>query len=221
MNTDGTCNTEVKHAFLYDHYQTHSFIKRFIQDHFSFLFHSSAIFSGELKCSFNKTALVLFAYFDVVAPPISSGIFSCSLCISRAIWTISSSDGVIKPDRPMKSVNENNHHRTNFNQYSTTTWLHSSVWKALKRGHAIHHKTLENYALQTRFNLTWSRTAFFRLLPVTRNYIHSSYAQFCHSDGVNTDLLSLQWRQREFCHKASWHRGRWLWKQKNLNSCNN
>ncbi|MNH44298.1 hypothetical protein D3C81_1100420 [compost metagenome] len=40
---------------------------------------------------------------EVVAPPIISGRWKSWRCISRATWTISSSDGVIRPDRPMMS----------------------------------------------------------------------------------------------------------------------
>ena len=40
-------------------------------------------------------------YFEVVAPPISSGILKPCLSISLATWIISSSDGVISPDKPM------------------------------------------------------------------------------------------------------------------------
>ena len=40
----------------------------------------------------------------VVAPPISSGVFRPSRCISPATVTISSSDGVISPDRPIMSA---------------------------------------------------------------------------------------------------------------------
>ena len=43
-------------------------------------------------------------YFEVVAPPIRSGNFIPILCISLATWIISSSDGVISPERPMISV---------------------------------------------------------------------------------------------------------------------
>ena len=41
---------------------------------------------------------------DVVAPPISSGTWKSCRSISRATCTISSSDGVIRPDSPMKSA---------------------------------------------------------------------------------------------------------------------
>ncbi|MCY1424546.1 hypothetical protein D9M71_402960 [compost metagenome] len=40
---------------------------------------------------------------EVVAPPIISGRLKPWRCISLATWTISSSDGVIRPDRPMMS----------------------------------------------------------------------------------------------------------------------
>ena len=43
-------------------------------------------------------------YFEVVAPPISSGIFMPFLSISLATYIISSKDGVISPDNPMMSV---------------------------------------------------------------------------------------------------------------------
>ena len=41
---------------------------------------------------------------EVVAPPMSSGISRPRRCISEAKLTISSSDGVIRPDRPMMSA---------------------------------------------------------------------------------------------------------------------
>ncbi len=41
---------------------------------------------------------------EVVAPPMSSGSFSPRRCISVATLTISSSDGVIRPDRPTASA---------------------------------------------------------------------------------------------------------------------
>jgi len=41
---------------------------------------------------------------DVVAPPISSGMEKPSRCISRATWAISSSDGVMRPERPITSA---------------------------------------------------------------------------------------------------------------------
>lgn len=43
-------------------------------------------------------------YRDVVAPPISKGIFKPFLSISLATWIISSKDGVINPDKPMISA---------------------------------------------------------------------------------------------------------------------
>ena len=41
--------------------------------------------------------------FDVVAPPMSSGVLMPARFNSWATFTISSSEGVIRPDRPMKS----------------------------------------------------------------------------------------------------------------------
>ena len=41
---------------------------------------------------------------DVVAPPMSSGIVKPWRSISDATWVISSSDGVISPDRPIRSA---------------------------------------------------------------------------------------------------------------------
>jgi hypothetical protein len=41
---------------------------------------------------------------DVVAPPMSSGIVNPWRSISAATWVISSSDGVISPDRPIRSA---------------------------------------------------------------------------------------------------------------------
>jgi hypothetical protein len=57
MNPDDTFNKKL--AFLYDQDYIHMYL-------------------------LNEVSQILYAYFDVVAPPISSGIFSCSLCISRA-----------------------------------------------------------------------------------------------------------------------------------------
>ncbi len=41
---------------------------------------------------------------DVVAPPMRSGSSKPSRSISPATWRISSSDGVISPDSPMRSA---------------------------------------------------------------------------------------------------------------------
>ena len=41
---------------------------------------------------------------EVVAPPISSGVVMPRRCISPATFTISSSDGVIRPDSPTMSA---------------------------------------------------------------------------------------------------------------------
>ena len=41
---------------------------------------------------------------EVVAPPMSSGSFSPRRCISVATLTISSSEGVMSPDRPTASA---------------------------------------------------------------------------------------------------------------------
>ena len=43
-------------------------------------------------------------YLLVVAPPISNGTFICRRCISRATTAISSSEGVMRPDRPTMSA---------------------------------------------------------------------------------------------------------------------
>ncbi len=40
----------------------------------------------------------------MVAPPIKSGILNPSRSIDLATWTISSSDGVIRPERPIMST---------------------------------------------------------------------------------------------------------------------
>ncbi len=40
----------------------------------------------------------------MVAPPISSGISNPWRCISEAMFTISSSDGVMRPERPITSA---------------------------------------------------------------------------------------------------------------------
>ena len=42
--------------------------------------------------------------FDVVAPPISSGMVMLARCISAATVTISSSEGVMRPLRPIMSA---------------------------------------------------------------------------------------------------------------------
>ena len=42
--------------------------------------------------------------FEVVAPPISSGIVIPARCISSATVTISSSEGVMRPERPIMSA---------------------------------------------------------------------------------------------------------------------
>ena len=41
---------------------------------------------------------------DVVAPPMSSGMVKPWRSISDATWVISSSDGVMSPDRPIRSA---------------------------------------------------------------------------------------------------------------------
>ncbi len=41
---------------------------------------------------------------DVVAPPMSSGVSIPSRSMSDATWTISSSEGVMRPDRPIMSA---------------------------------------------------------------------------------------------------------------------
>lgn len=43
-------------------------------------------------------------HLEVVAPPISNGIFIASLSISLATKIISSRDGVMSPDRPIISI---------------------------------------------------------------------------------------------------------------------
>lgn len=48
-----------------------------------------------------------FTHLEVVAPPISNGIFISSLSISLATNIISSKEGVMRPDRPIKSIKEN------------------------------------------------------------------------------------------------------------------
>lgn len=55
---------------------------------------------------------VSMTYLDVVAPPISSGIFIASLSISLATKIISSREGVISPDRPIISIISKKRKRT-------------------------------------------------------------------------------------------------------------
>lgn len=45
-----------------------------------------------------------FTHLEVVAPPISNGIFISNLCISLATKIISSKEGVIRPERPIISI---------------------------------------------------------------------------------------------------------------------
>jgi hypothetical protein len=47
------------------------------------------------------------AHLEVVAPPISSGIFIANLSISLATKIISSREGVMSPDRPIISRRKN------------------------------------------------------------------------------------------------------------------
>jgi len=54
-----------------------------------------------VNCGWILTAVCIF---DVVAPPISSGTLKPSRFIVFATCTISSSDGVMSPDRPMTSA---------------------------------------------------------------------------------------------------------------------
>ena len=74
---------------------------------------SSAATTGtEREASFTHTTgpwylrstLTAVCAREVVAPPISSGMSSPTRSISAAKLTISSSDGVISPDRPMTSA---------------------------------------------------------------------------------------------------------------------
>lgn len=44
------------------------------------------------------------SYLEVVAPPISKGIFIANLSISLATKIISSKEGVMRPDRPIISI---------------------------------------------------------------------------------------------------------------------
>ena len=52
---------------------------------------------------FGSTFTAVWA-LDVVAPPSSSGISNPWRCISEAKFTISSREGVIRPERPMRSA---------------------------------------------------------------------------------------------------------------------
>jgi hypothetical protein len=62
---------------------------------------SSTCTAGPL---YSGATLIAVCRALVVAPPISSGRVNPSRCISRATCTISSSDGVISPDRPTRSA---------------------------------------------------------------------------------------------------------------------
>lgn len=46
----------------------------------------------------------MISYLEVVAPPISKGIFIANLSISLATKIISSKEGVMRPDRPIISI---------------------------------------------------------------------------------------------------------------------
>ncbi len=73
---------------------------------------SAAAVGTEREASFTHTTgpsyfgstLTAVCARDVVAPPTSSGMSSPSRCISVANPTISSRDGVMRPDRPMMSA---------------------------------------------------------------------------------------------------------------------
>lgn len=56
---------------------------------------------------FSYTFLIFptqISYLEVVAPPISKGIFIANLSISLATKIISSKEGVMRPDRPIISI---------------------------------------------------------------------------------------------------------------------
>ena len=55
-------------------------------------------------CEYAGAIRTAVCCFEVVAPPISSGRSRPRRSISSATWTISSSDGVISPDRPTTSA---------------------------------------------------------------------------------------------------------------------
>ncbi len=55
-------------------------------------------------CEYAGAIRTAVCCFEVVAPPISSGSSSPRRSISRATLTISSSDGVIRPDSPTRSA---------------------------------------------------------------------------------------------------------------------
>lgn len=68
------------------------------------------IFSPRQYFLYAIHVVVTVLYFDVVAPPMSKGIFSPTLSSSLATKIISSRDGVISPDKPTISVREQDSH---------------------------------------------------------------------------------------------------------------
>ena len=76
------------------------------------------------------------SYLDVVAPPIRSGILVPVRSISLATWIISSSEGVIRPDRPMMSKQKQQAIAT-----TTTTFMMISIkTKMMSKQYAKTHK---------------------------------------------------------------------------------
>lgn len=64
-----------------------------------FLFHQLTVFAYKLPIFPTE-----ISYLEVVAPPMSKGIFIANLSISLATKIISSKDGVMRPDRPIISI---------------------------------------------------------------------------------------------------------------------
>lgn len=80
----------------------------------NFLFHQLTLFAYELPIFPTE-----ISYLEVVAPPMSKGIFIANLSISLATKIISSKDGVMRPDRPIISIaNLQTHMHKTFSQSS-------------------------------------------------------------------------------------------------------
>lgn len=78
----------------------------------NFLLHQLTLFAQKLPILPAE-----ISYLEVVAPPMSKGIFIANLSISLATKIISSKDGVMRPDRPIISIaNLQTHMHKTFSQ---------------------------------------------------------------------------------------------------------
>lgn len=83
----------------------------------NFLFHQLTLFAYKLPIFPTE-----ISYLEVVAPPMSKGIFIANLSISLATKIISSKDGVMRPDRPIISIaNLQTHMHKTFSQSTRKT----------------------------------------------------------------------------------------------------